>query len=165
LAGAALVTALPTAACGSVPSKMWLGVERVVLNCTFDASAQPALQASLCRQLRAAAQRLTGHHVTLATRADLDRRPPGLTGSDNHLLINIDARLTGGKDSASSLLVAVLPERAGGRTWEGPWSRPSPVAVTWKGQSPVVGSPVRSLELLLGNRPIRGRAPLRSDRY
>ena len=150
---------------GSVPSEMWHAVERIVVDCDFDATVDPQLRASLCRQLRAEVQKLTSLHVTLATRADLDPRSGNLVRRQKQLLLKIDARLTGGKDGAQSLLVSVLPNRGSGRTWEGAWSRPSSVSVAWKGRTPVVGSPVRSLQLLFAGTHNRGRPPLRSDRY
>ena len=154
-----------TPAMASKPTEMFRGVTQVLIDCRFDDSVPAAARASLCRQIRGQADRLSAHQVNLASPADLGGRAAELAPQHYKLILHVDARLAGGQGSGSALEVSILPERLGMRSWRGPWSNPAAVELDWKAGAASLAGQVPGLAMLL-SRP-EGTVPLapRSDRY
>lgn len=154
----------------STPPPMWAGVERVLIDCRFDASIpSPEVRRSLCAQFLSEAARLTHRPVAMARAADLSQAPDRLTRLDTQLVLHIDARAADGGARPRSLSVRVEPERLGLNKWRGRATPAMPVALEWRGGSALLKRPVRPLAFYL-SEPSRGpgrpplKAPVRSDR-
>ena len=161
LGGGAVVTGSADA---SLPSPMWLGVERIVIACHFD-SVEQTLSDSLCRQLVDEAARLSAYPVAAATAGDLARDPGRMREQDRQLVLHVDARIEG-EGRRAALMMAVRPERLGLRAWRGEASRPQRVQLRWEDGSARLQGPVTPLSQYLSELPRDRELPLppRSDR-
>lgn len=157
-------------ASASTTPPMWAGVERVLIDCQFDASiSSPSLRRSLCDQIVAEAARLTRYPVALAGPQDLSRSPDRLKQLDRQLVLHVAAKALNGVARPKALAVTVRPERLGLNRWQGRATRAMPVALDWRGDAATFKGPVKPLALYLST-PARERdrpplkAPVRSDR-
>ena len=160
LLGAAFAAALGAGApaAASTPAPAWLGVERILITCHFDASVRgEALRSSVCRQVVREAARLTAYPVSLATGAELDARSGRLTEQAKQLVLHVEARLP--PEDASSILISVRPERIGSRAWRGHATQPVAVPVRRSGDEVEFQGPVMPLSLILAEPGTDRRLP------
>lgn len=161
LAVSAALTGAPAAA--ALPSQLWMGVERVLIDCRLDAIRDEAMRRDLCREITREAARLTKYPVAMATSDDLRLSPDRLRILDKQLVLHVDAWLAN-PNRKDALLMSVEPERFGLRRYKAEATRPVKVALDWDNGEAKFRGPVAPLELVL-SAPTRERPlPVRRDR-
>src|SRR5690349_4811797 len=88
LAVSAALTGAPAAA--ALPSQLWMGVERVLIDCRLDAIRDETMRRDLCREIAREAARLTRYPVAMATSEDLRLSPERLRILDKQLVLHVD---------------------------------------------------------------------------
>jgi len=141
-------------ASASLPSRMWLGVERIGIACEIEGPMDAAARRELCAAFARAAEGMTRYPVALAPAA-ADPDP----STDAMLVLRLFVRAESARPDRVE--VASRTERHGLSRQTGRQIRYLPVALAWQGSRPTLAGPIAPLAIHLAP-PTRDRpAPTR----
>ena len=131
-AGAVAAT---TAAHAATPSRLWRGVERVVVDCRIDSTVPSSVAASICDRYLKLVQARTSYPVSAPS--DLKDRD-----HEAELLLRVAAGMTRSADGTSALALSVEPRRIG-------FMNEAPAALVANVQGAVAGAGQPMLDTLI----------------
>jgi hypothetical protein len=141
-------------ASASLPSRMWLGVERIGLACEIEGPMDEAARGELCAAFARAAEGMTRYPVALgAPSAEPD------PAAEKVLVLRLFVRADTARPDTVD--VASRTERHGLTRLTGRQTQYLPVALAWQGGRPTLAGPVAPLAIhltpLTRNRPMPRR--------
>jgi len=141
VAAAVMTMTAPTAA-STLPSRMWLGVERIVLTCEIEGPLDAAARRDLCLAFARAADGMTAYPVST------DAPPPDSDPEASKVLV-LRLFVRADSDRPATVEAASRAERHGLTRLTGRTTQFLPVALSWQGEAPVLAGPVAPLALHL----------------